>query len=79
MDADNKNQNTPTTDFTFSLDSLADINWTQEFLDNYQNCVLCGSELIFTHNTHFIQLSVEEEAHCSHCNVRNRKQSHRLQ
>lgn len=49
------------------------------FLKEYHICCLCGRELTFTHVTNFILLEVKEEAYCSHCNIRNKKEFHKLQ
>ena len=50
-----------------------------QFIEDYTYCCLCGSELIFTHVTNFIQGEVKEEAHCSSCNIRAKQNIHRLQ
>lgn len=55
------------------------LNATEQFLEDYHNCCLCGSELMFTHVTDFILLDVKEEAYCMTCNVRTKQQTHRLQ
>lgn len=54
-------------------------NHREEFLDDYYNCALCGSEMTYTHVTHFGQQVVEEEAFCPSCNIRTKQESHRLQ
>ena len=51
----------------------------QKILKEYKNCCLCGHELVFNHVTNFVHLEVLEEAHCSNCNIRNKKEFHRLQ
>ena len=53
-------------------------NHREEFLEAYHNCCLCGSELVFTHNTNFITLEVKEEAFCTACNIRTKQDDHRL-
>lgn len=50
----------------------------EQFLDDYHHCCLCGSELVFTHNTNFIALDVKEEAFCPSCNIRTKQNDHRL-
>ncbi|MCC7405635.1 MAG: hypothetical protein IT288_14645 [Bdellovibrionales bacterium] len=54
-------------------------NPREAFLEDYHHCCLCGSELIFTHNTNFLTLEVKEEAFCSACNIRTKQDQHRLQ
>jgi hypothetical protein len=51
----------------------------EQFVEDYTYCALCGDELIYTHSTHFVNLQVEEEAHCSSCNIRTKTAQHRLQ
>lgn len=63
---------------------IAEINFEaidprEQFLMEYNNCPLCGTELYYTHNTDFIYLDVKEEAHCPHCNIKTKTDSHRLQ
>jgi hypothetical protein len=53
--------------------------WLDENLDDHFHCVLCGSPLKFKHDTDFANQVVTEEAHCTACNVRNRRSSHGLQ
>tara|TARA_B100000749_G_scaffold280895_2_gene280613 strand:- start:10443 stop:10664 length:222 start_codon:yes stop_codon:yes gene_type:complete len=47
--------------------------------EEYNHCSLCGEELMFTHNTDFRFLKVEEEAECMSCGVRHKKDHHILQ
>ncbi len=54
-------------------------NLSEDFLEEYNSCSLCGSQLQFTHVTHFLYMQVEEEAECPCCNVRLKKQTHSLQ
>lgn len=49
------------------------------FLEDYHNCPLCGSELLFTHVTHFLDQQVKEEAACCGCNIKIRSEQHGLQ
>jgi len=53
--------------------------WSEEAISEHFECVLCGTNLVFHHKTDFIGLNVTEEAHCPHCNIRNRQTSHALQ
>lgn len=57
-----------------------DIPTAQEaFLDDYNSCPLCGSELVFTHVTQFVEQFVKEEACCTGCNILVKDNSHSLQ
>ena len=51
----------------------------QYMIEYFNNCSLCGSDLEFTHVTHFTYLEVAEEGHCPSCSVRMKKENHRLQ
>lgn len=51
----------------------------QMLIEQYNNCELCGTEMIFTHVTQFTFLQVEEEAFCPHCNMSTITQTHSLQ
>lgn len=57
------------------------ISWNakEQFLDDYLNCPLCGSELLYTHVTHFVNQNVAEEAHCEECKIRTKANTHTLQ
>jgi transcription elongation factor Elf1 len=55
------------------------INHTERFLDEHHNCPLCGTEMLVTHVTHFIELNVKEEAHCEACKIKVRELDHLLQ
>lgn len=50
-----------------------------EVLMEYNSCVLCGTELEFTHVTHFIKNEVQETAYCPLCDIQNRQETHKLQ
>lgn len=50
-----------------------------QIIAEYNTCVLCGSDLEFTHITQFIRQEVTEEARCPSCNIRHKKEMHRLQ
>jgi DNA-directed RNA polymerase subunit RPC12/RpoP len=54
-------------------------DWQRQRLEDLLECAICGSELMFTHVTHFINQETEEEAHCPSCRIRVRQQRHRLQ
>lgn len=49
------------------------------YKEDYNNCSLCGTELIFTHVTDFLYGIVDEEAECPCCQVRMKKNNHSLQ
>jgi len=49
------------------------------FLDNHNNCQLCGSELIYSHVTHFVFEEVIVEAECSECCVKKTAEIFKLQ
>lgn len=51
----------------------------KRLLKEYNHCCLCGEELLFTHITNFIKFEVLEEAYCSNCNIKNKKEFHKLQ
>jgi DNA-directed RNA polymerase subunit RPC12/RpoP len=62
------------------IEPATDTPTTRElFLDDHNNCPLCGSELLYTHVTQFTDLNVAEEAHCEPCNVRVKQNNHTLQ
>ncbi len=49
------------------------------FLDDQNNCPLCGDEMLITHVAHFLNQTVKEEAHCDACKIRVRENQHLLQ
>ena len=53
--------------------------WLEETLEDHFHCILCGSDLAFTHKTDFVTQVVTEDANCACCKIRNRQSSHRLQ
>ena len=53
--------------------------WLEESLQDHLQCVLCGTDLQFQHKSDFILQTVTEDAHCPHCNIRNRQSNHILQ
>lgn len=66
-------------DFASDLQTGDGLTHRELFLDNQNNCPLCGSELTQSHVTHFIELVVQEEAQCDSCKVQVRKEAHTLQ
>lgn len=61
------------------LKKMTQADWTEQSVQEYLNCVLCGSEYTFYHKTDFTFMTVDEEAHCPLCNVRGSKHQHLLQ
>lgn len=51
----------------------------EHFIEQYNNCGLCGTSLEFIHVTHFLDDVVVEESNCPHCMIKTRKQNHILQ
>jgi hypothetical protein len=51
----------------------------EQYLADYNECPLCGTEMLFTHVTNFVRGDVHEEAHCEACKIRVRDNSHQLQ
>ncbi len=51
----------------------------ERFMQEYNECPLCGTELLYTHVTNFVHGSVKEEAHCEACKIRTKDNSHHLQ
>lgn len=58
---------------------LRGANAREQFLDDYSNCPLCGSELLYTHVTKFVDNTVHEEAHCEACKIKAKNNDHFLQ
>lgn len=54
-------------------------NSAEDFIEDYNHCPLCGTELIYTHITHFLNNRVNEEAHCEKCNIKTKNNQHSLQ
>ena len=82
MDTSNKGEKpkvVATIDVNLRWPKIESRDWREEILDEQFHCVLCGSDLKFKHETDFANQAVTEEAHCTSCNVRNRRSSHRLQ
>ena len=51
----------------------------EKFLQDYNECPLCGTELLYTHVTNFVNGLVKEEAHCESCKIRTKANEHGLQ
>jgi transcription elongation factor Elf1 len=58
---------------------ITDINFRDQYLEEYFHCLLCGSDLEFTQNTDHTVLVVEEKAQCPHCKISTHESSHILQ
>jgi len=52
---------------------------TQDLIQKYSHCTLCGSHLHFVHVTDFAKDLTHETARCLECGVQVRKVMHRLQ
>lgn len=50
-----------------------------EVIARYAQCVLCGSNLHFTHTTDFSRNLTVETSTCPECSIRMRRVMHRLQ
>lgn len=59
--------------------NLKNFNYREQYLEEYKNCLLCGTELVYHHNTDFIYQTVEEQALCPHCKIPTKKHEHKLQ
>jgi hypothetical protein len=79
MDTSNKPKTIATIDVNMVMPKITKTEWMQEVLADHLQCVLCGSDLVFKHQTDFIAQTVTENAHCPSCQVRNRQSAHRLQ
>lgn len=58
---------------------ISEMSPREQFVEDYNHCPLCGTELLYTHVTDFSYLKVNEEAHCEACNIRTKKDEHVLQ
>lgn len=58
---------------------ITDLNFREQFLEEYFNCLLCGSELEYTQNTDYIYQIVEETAQCPNCKISTQDSCHKLQ
>lgn len=54
-------------------------DYREQFIEDYNQCCICGTNLDFTHVAHFVNNEVKEEAYCSCCNIRTRSLVHSLQ
>lgn len=61
------------------LHRLTSQDYRDQFVEDYNNCCLCGKELEFVHVAQFVDNVVKEDAHCSCCNIRTRSLVHTLQ
>lgn len=52
---------------------------SKDIMNRYTHCVLCGSNLHFTHVTDFTKNLTQETARCPECGVKTRQIMHRLQ
>ncbi|MCB0392093.1 MAG: hypothetical protein KDD58_12430 [Bdellovibrionales bacterium] len=59
--------------------NIQSISFREQYLEEYFQCILCGTELVYTHDTDFIYQTVEEKAHCPHCKIESKNHSHKLQ
>ncbi|MCB0355828.1 MAG: hypothetical protein KDD40_02415 [Bdellovibrionales bacterium] len=59
--------------------NIVEINFREQFLEEYFHCILCGTELEYAHETDFIYQTVEEKAHCPHCKIESKNIAHKLQ
>lgn len=50
----------------------------ERFLDDHHNCPLCGSELLLTHVTRFLDNATKETADCESCHIQVRSLDHAL-
>lgn len=50
----------------------------QDYIKSQNNCVLCGTVLEIRHLVDSEKKSIQEEAHCTECEVRTRNRTHTL-
>ncbi len=50
-----------------------------ERVQEYNSCILCGTELIFVHAADYCDGTVTEESSCPSCHIKSKKKSHILQ
>ena len=48
------------------------------FIENQNNCSICGSHLNLNIENYYNEGLAREEAHCPHCNVKTRVKNHPL-
>lgn len=51
----------------------------KEVVNRYLHCVICGSNMHFTHITDFARNTTEENAKCPECGVQAQRSLHKLQ
>ncbi len=56
-----------------------DCSKSSELVQEYNSCILCGTELEFYHVTDFADEVVFEESTCPSCHIKSKKKAHRLQ
>ncbi|MCB0414782.1 MAG: hypothetical protein KDD50_10640 [Bdellovibrionales bacterium] len=79
MNSDEKLKNTAKTIADIKIHIKDEFSKQAQFLEDYNHCVLCGTELEFTHIAHFIHQTVEETATCPSCDIQTRQKQHSLQ
>ena len=77
MDDRDQNSNTEGHGINESLAQF--LGTTQEVVDRYTHCILCGANLHFTHQTDFSRNVTQETAKCPECGVKVHSMMHRLQ
>jgi hypothetical protein len=60
---------------TTTEDQLSPI---QEYMQDQNNCCLCGSELTFSQKIDHLSLTVVEDARCGSCHISLRTKNHTL-
>lgn len=61
------------------IDLTDRIDHRERFMDEQYNCPLCGSSMLITHVTHFVEMRVREQAECESCRIKVRDLKHQLQ
>lgn len=49
------------------------------FIENQNNCALCGSQLSISVETFLEDYTLKEEAYCPHCQIKTRVKDHKMQ
>lgn len=52
---------------------------SEEIIEKYTHCVVCGANLHFTHLTDFVLNLTQEVAQCPECGIQVRHRTHKLQ
>ncbi len=58
---------------------IQEINFKEQFLDEYFHCLLCGCQLEYSQKTDYIYQYVEEKAQCPNCKIETHQTCHKLQ